>query len=240
MGIKFRCQSCDKKLHVKAFLAGKRGVCPFCGAKVRIPKESQPTRASESSDGGLDGSTMAAEHEGSQPETAVKQSSVAAAKSSTAKTATRPAASAPRPAADPITEAPDAVWYVRPPSGGQYGPADGDIMRRWLEEGRVGADSLVWREGWPDWKIAASAFPTLRQASSQLVETGTTKSPVESPEDPFAGIDKRPVDKRPVTRLGTTRSARRTMGRSVAIVVSLSVICVALLVALYLVLRNQG
>ena len=48
MGIKFRCHACDKKLHVKSFLAGKRGVCPKCGAKVRIPlasEESSPAAA---------------------------------------------------------------------------------------------------------------------------------------------------------------------------------------------------
>ena len=43
MGIKFRCRECDKKLHVKTFLAGKRGVCPRCGAKIRIPRVGQAT-----------------------------------------------------------------------------------------------------------------------------------------------------------------------------------------------------
>lgn len=36
MGIRFTCPS-GHKLHVKAFLAGKRGVCPHCGAKFVIP-----------------------------------------------------------------------------------------------------------------------------------------------------------------------------------------------------------
>jgi hypothetical protein len=62
---------------------------------------------------------------------------------------------------DPIAEAPNAVWYVRPPSGGQFGPARGDVMRKWLGEGRVSADSLVWRDGWGDWKPAATTFPQL-------------------------------------------------------------------------------
>ena len=39
MGIRFYCPN-GHKLNVKAFLAGKRGICPFCGAKVRIPAES--------------------------------------------------------------------------------------------------------------------------------------------------------------------------------------------------------
>ena len=62
---------------------------------------------------------------------------------------------------DPITEAPDAVWYVRPPAGGQFGPARGDVLRQWLQEGRVSADSMVWREGWTDWKTAGPIFPEL-------------------------------------------------------------------------------
>lgn len=67
---------------------------------------------------------------------------------------------------DPIREDPDAVWYVCPASGGQYGPAEGDVMRRWLDEGRVAANSLVWREGWADWQVASVAFPELTPVSA--------------------------------------------------------------------------
>ena len=62
---------------------------------------------------------------------------------------------------DPLAEAPDAVWYVRPPSGGQFGPAAGSVMKDWLQEGRISGDSLVWREGWRDWQEAMSVFPQL-------------------------------------------------------------------------------
>ena len=71
-------------------------------------------------------------------------------------------------AADPISDAPEVIWYVRPPSGGQFGPAPGDLMRTWLSEGRVSADSLVWREGWRDWQEAGNVFPKLR--SNQIVD----------------------------------------------------------------------
>ncbi len=50
------------------------------------------------------------------------------------------------------------VWYVRPPSGGQFGPATADIMRNWISEGRISADTLVWREGWRDWQEAREVF----------------------------------------------------------------------------------
>ena len=36
MGIRFSCPN-GHKLHVKAFLAGKRAICPQCGAKVIVP-----------------------------------------------------------------------------------------------------------------------------------------------------------------------------------------------------------
>lgn len=64
-------------------------------------------------------------------------------------------------AEDPLAEAGDVVWYVRPASGGQFGPAGSEVMRSWLRQGRVGSDSLVWREGWPDWRQAAGVFPQL-------------------------------------------------------------------------------
>ncbi len=60
---------------------------------------------------------------------------------------------------DPLQDAPDVIWYVRPPTGGQYGPAGRDVMRAWLAEGRITPDCQVWREGWRDWKEAAEVFP---------------------------------------------------------------------------------
>jgi hypothetical protein len=41
MGIRFLCPN-GHKLHVKSFLAGKRGVCPKCGVSVIIPNEVEP------------------------------------------------------------------------------------------------------------------------------------------------------------------------------------------------------
>jgi hypothetical protein len=68
---------------------------------------------------------------------------------------------------DPIAENLAANWYVRPPSGGQYGPAAGDIFRQWLNERRVTPDSLVWREGWGDWQRADAALSMYFGAQAQ-------------------------------------------------------------------------
>jgi GYF domain 2 len=163
MGIKFLCPN-GHKLHVKAFLGGKKAICPECGARVIVPLE-QPAQ----------GRSQLAE---TPPEPARSERSAGEPLEATlvddaieAMTATAPAlplaggnpaaGKAPPSMFDPIDEAPAAVWYVRPATGGQYGPASGQVMRSWLEQGRVGANSLVWRDGWNEWRSASDAFPEL-------------------------------------------------------------------------------
>lgn len=246
MGIKFNCPN-GHKLNVKSFLAGKKGVCPHCGAKFRIPA----TPAEDDHDDGPaldvtvqpDPSTPAG---GSSPTVAAANASQPAPNPSATPVGAMPVAGSPvgavtigsipvgqavppgalpqavipgapavatvRPATpaapvtgnvpagapvghpvavgapvygvvppqgpgapfDPIAENPAAVWYVRPPSGGQYGPARGDIMRKWIAEGRVTGTSLVWREGWPDWRNAAEALPGLGAPAATPVEAAIT------------------------------------------------------------------
>ena len=62
---------------------------------------------------------------------------------------------------DPFEGAKDAVWYVRSTAGGQYGPADGESIKQWLTEGRIAADTLVWKEGWAEWKRGDEVFESL-------------------------------------------------------------------------------
>ena len=44
MGIRFSCPS-GHNLNVKSFLAGKRAICPQCGAKVLVPNAPEPPTA---------------------------------------------------------------------------------------------------------------------------------------------------------------------------------------------------
>jgi TM2 domain-containing membrane protein YozV len=44
--------------------------------------------------------------------------------------------------------------------GQQYGPVSADQLRRWINEGRLNAQTLVQAEGTPDWKPLVS-FPEL-------------------------------------------------------------------------------
>ncbi len=129
--------------------------------------------------------------------------------------------------ADPIDEAPDAIWYIRPSSGGQYGPARGEIMRKWMGEGRVSADSLVWREGWDDWSTAADVFPSLR--------AGITP-PVSAPAGPapFTAAATSPTS----TGAAIRPRRRNSAVLAVTVVSVLGLMCISLFVALILILMN--
>ena len=140
----------------------------------------------------------------------------------------------PSAAHDPIAEAPDAVWYVRPPTGGQFGPADATIMRRWLAEGRVGADALVWREGWPEWKSAGPVFPSFAGAEFPGTVTATVP-PASDVHEALAIAHPRPAAARVHARART-----KPLGRHASIIGALVVLCVMLVVALIIVLRGQS
>lgn len=74
-------------------------------------------------------------------------------------------------------EAPDASWFVRPVSGGQFGPADANTMKSWLSEGRIGRDSYVWREGWDDWENAEKVFELEFQGANAASEPSREPDP---------------------------------------------------------------
>lgn len=267
MGIKFRCPN-GHKLNVKSFLAGKKGICPHCGTRMRIPSDAEQGVA-EHDDGDEDsvvesvGGTATAvasapvralaENAKVEPVvikaasapkavsapsikpvpistptiTPVKAvASIPAASSPVVKAAAtspivaKPAAPEPIPAKQPtptvvdaIAEAPSAEWLVIPPSGGQYGPASGEIMRKWLAEGRVSADSYVWRSGWADWKTAGTVFPQLNPtpvvAETAPIVTGIQAS---KPNPAVRGL----------------KTKKKSLGFAVAMVVMLGLVSIAL------------
>lgn len=229
MGIKFHCPN-GHKLNVKAFLAGKKGVCPKCGTKVRIPELSEPglvdseleeTEAGQSSLSKSNGSggtsaAVAAAHAPAAPAVSVAPAAPLAAES---------AATAAHD--DPIAEAPTAIWYVRPPTGGQYGPARGDIMRKWLSEGRVSSDSLVWREGWTDWQNAGKLFPALESAGGI---PAAAAAPVISTTVPLTPRS----SSRTASRYEAKKQTRSSL--AIAVLVGLGIVCLILVAVLAYVL----
>jgi hypothetical protein len=235
MGIKFHCPN-GHKLNVKAFLAGKKGICPKCGTKMLIPTVSEAALADSEGDSDLDEtdpSQAAAKSNGSG---AAAAASVAAAQTMAAPSALAPAVSAaPATAAttaanDPIAEAPAAIWYVRPPSGGQYGPARGDIMRKWISEGRVSSDSLVWREGWTDWQNAGKLFPTLKESGTNTATQAAV--PAVSTTVPLSAK----ASQRAASRFETKKRDSNAM--AVAILAGLGILCLILIgILVFVVMR---
>jgi phage FluMu protein Com len=73
---------------------------------------------------------------------------------------------------------PLAQWYVRPPSGGQYGPADAKLLTQWITENRVTADSLIWFEGLTQWTVAGSIIPELFLGFGEAPNVGLGMQPV--------------------------------------------------------------
>jgi phage FluMu protein Com len=72
---------------------------------------------------------------------------------------------------------PLAQWYVRPPSGGQYGPADAKLLTQWIAENRVTADSLIWFDGLTQWTAAGSILPELFAVSGETPNVGFAMQP---------------------------------------------------------------
>ncbi|MEX0818235.1 MAG: DUF4339 domain-containing protein [Pirellulaceae bacterium] len=226
MGIRFYCPDCGRRLNIKAFLAGKRGICPHCDSRVLIPMESQlpadapkvrPTSseaASREAAAVVTGAT--AQSAGSDVQQPASGSSTAAI------------------SLDPIAESPDSVWYVRPAAGGQYGPARGDVMRRWLSEGRVSADSMVWREGWEDWKLAGPMFPSLESVPSPAPAPAVAVKP--APSFVVPGDEEQDISK-PVVAPARRTTAKKTKKKSLAPLIVLGLLIIVLLVVTVIILR---
>lgn len=175
MGIRFSCHMCNQPLHVKDFQAGKRGKCPKCQGSFRVPAKSADF-------------SLAVEESAAIPVTAKSQANTKPKADpikpvlTQSPKATKPSTVAPKvssvetPTLDPkpvaisghsdplsmpasLLPLLDARWFVRPPSGGQYGPATTQMLLDWIAEKRVTADSLLWRDGLETWFPANELVP---------------------------------------------------------------------------------
>ncbi len=280
MGIRFFCPECGHKMNVKTFLAGKRGICPKCDARVDIPLESTRTPSDQAAK--KSGVTPAASTSTAAPSAQAQATPTGAqaqaaptgkaaggalgepssnAPISSSPTASEPShvtgiaarpteldsergptttkgvsasAAAPATPSDPFAAAPDAVWYVRPPAGGQFGPAPTDAMQEWVEEGRVTPDSLVWCEGWPDWRRADEVLPQLAGASSAKPRAQAVVSVFSEPS--VMGAMPRPDAVDPA--LQRTRRRQRGSGRVVAVTILLIAALVLMGVLIWVLARE--
>ena len=243
MGIRFLCEACEKKLNIKEELAGKKGRCPKCDAKILIPLKS--TLASGSGKAETPGETPGETVEPSPKEmlsASAKDSHVPAVQSSEDKNAAVPTEIGPPEVVQPpsisqqetssgqsvFEEHPTAQWFVRPVSGGQFGPADGEVMQGWLKEERIGPDSLVWREGWEDWRVAEEVLEISVEVSANPPKTPVVDTPVTA---------KTPDSGSRMIHHQRARKRAKTMG--VALIIGLAIVSIVLAVVLVMVARGN-
>ena len=124
---------------------------------------------------------------------------------------------------DILNQEPAGNWYVRPASGGQFGPADNTLLKSWISEGRVTHDSYVWHEGWADWRLASEVF--ISDNPSVIKMGGPDSHKTESSIQPREAYLK--------------ARKKRTMRRVVGLSVGATVVLVLIFVLIY-VIQNRA
>lgn len=209
MGIRFSCHLCNHPLHVKDYQASKRGKCPKCQGAFRVPpKDADFSLAIDESANSIQpanlGKPLAPSDSKIVAPTAKPKSATEPKPQVQARTK-NPPASSPKPAPEanghpsmPPSLLPliDSRWYVRPPSGGQYGPATTQMLMDWIAEKRVTADALLWREGLDSWLSARELVPESFGGSSVL---GIDDPPPPAVAKPTSPTTKTPTAKTPAS-----------------------------------------
>ena len=193
MGIRFACHVCGKQLNIKRDLAGKRGVCPKCQSRFRIPLENtvqstpveaaqvvqqpvqQPVQQLDATVPAPDGGGTAVMVETQVGHAADMHTQAGSQTDSVGQPVETPDM-AHLATGSILDDEPESTWYVRPPSGGQYGPASSEDLRDWIKQGRVAATALLWRDGWPQWRDAGEALPELSARLPGAVAAGNNLS----------------------------------------------------------------
>lgn len=180
MGIRFQCPN-GHKLNVKADLAGKRAICPNCGARLVVPSASSAATTQ------ADASPNLPDDSGGGQSSIILPGSIDARVETSVKSLVglRSAATSESP---PLEA---AVWYVRSPGGLQFGPASEETLRTWINDRRVTPDAYVWRDGWPEWKRAsdaADALPAPLVATQANAGSAISAPPIPAPSSSAPSI----------------------------------------------------
>jgi hypothetical protein len=271
MGIRFSCHLCNNPLHVKDYQAGKRGKCPKCQGSFRVPPADADFSLAIDESFSASPATQTSKKKVASPSiqpTAIQPT--ATDKPLATKPTTPATPKSPDPASPSLPKAPkhlespsdelpasllpyvDARWYVRPPSGGQYGPATTHTLLDWIQQRRVTADSLVWREGLENWGIVRDVIPEpfggLPPTNGPIAQLPPTQSspitsPAEAKPQPSTSSPNTPPTSLPLPTATTSKAAvtskkKKQVRQQLWILGLLSVIAIGLVVALVLVLTR--
>lgn len=169
MGIVAYCPR-GHRVKVKDELAGRKGICPQCAARFRIPEKgtelplARVVSLDEAEAAGLTRARPAKARGASRPQqpAAAERERVVSERVTGEPVAADPVAAVEPAAVHPsIAERPDLSWCLAVPGGQPSPPLSGEAMQRWLEAGHATGEELVWRADWPDWVAIRSVFPGL-------------------------------------------------------------------------------
>jgi len=234
MGIRFACHVCQKPLNIKIELAGKRGFCPQCTARFRIPQSDTAFSIPIDDAKELALEENVGDFDFDSDEDAIASPPSGSAAGIDSPPSVNPAsittnlvanATAQRRTGTPsLLDDLTATWYVRPPSGGQYGPATGEMLRAWISEARVIPTSLIWRDGWPQWRSAAEALAefggskssdkpasVLNGPKTATLSPAATAEPVSLSGDATIGVRKSKITQRRFVIVGTLAAISMTL-----------------------------
>ena len=183
MGIMAQCPN-GHRVKVKDHLAGRKGLCPTCGAKFRVPKPvSVPGRTLEPAvdepalplarliplDAAVvatlpralpPGTMRTAASEAEPPEPVEPEPETFESEPLDAE----PVAS--RPLHPAIADRPDLTWCIAFPGGDPSEPVAGASVQEWLDAGQATGAEVVWRADWPQWHPIRDVFPDIRFGGS--------------------------------------------------------------------------
>lgn len=221
MGIRFACHVCDQPLNIKRELAGRVGICPKCDGRFRIPHQDAPHSLPLEAAASDAQPWIADQPMVNQP----NSDSGSVAQQSAAQQA---AAGDAQPPPSPLDD-PDAQWYVRPPAGGQYGPASGEVIRSWIGEHRITPSTLIWRQGWGQWRSGRDALPELAGAGpgdgGEVGSAADDSETIASLDTPPSQDAAEPVILFGQPAIGNARSSRNQRRRMMVILLVLLSIC---------------
>ncbi|NBW96425.1 MAG: DUF4339 domain-containing protein [Planctomycetia bacterium] len=151
MGIVAFCPN-GHRINVKESYAGRKGLCPTCGAKFRIPAGDGIAAA----DHGLPVARLldvSAEVVATLPRVLSGEGGPAQPHSP------HPSAPSPPTLHPALAERPDLKWCIAFPGGDPTEPLGVESMQAWLESGQVEGSEVVWRSDWPEWRPVGEVFP---------------------------------------------------------------------------------
>jgi len=174
MGIVAFCPN-GHRINVKDSFAGRKGLCPTCGAKFRVPAPGSSSPGPELALPTARLLDLDAAVAATLPRVLPLHGEAVAA--TVAHDAGRPATRDLLPPAEPVlapaaaptaawptlhpvlAERPDLLWCIAFPGGEPTEPLPAESMQAWLDAGQAEGTEVVWRSDWPEWRPARDVFP---------------------------------------------------------------------------------